>query len=220
MQIERESLPPLNESPFSLQRQKPSRGTSHRASHPTPFSPPSEEPEADRHPFRPRQGLGLKSQPPRHRFCSRPVNRTRSLSTKPSQRKFLKNSGNRRRIAMESKENTSISAMDEVQEILGNNSLEDVTWLCSLSESELDMLIGLKMLVVQRARTLGCEESSRKFDLKMLRSLGASLFCNQNGGVPQSTSGLAHSNGISQREGQGQVMCPRLGRVGSTYRLF
>lgn len=76
---------------------------------------------------------------------------------------------------MESKENTSISAMDEVQEILGNNSLEDVTWLCSLSESELDMLIGLKMLVVQRARTLGCEESSRKFDLKMLRSLGLIL---------------------------------------------
>ena len=38
---------------------------------------------------------------------------------------------------MESKENNSISAVDEVQEILGNNSLEDVTWLCSLSESEL-----------------------------------------------------------------------------------
>ncbi|KAF3453613.1 hypothetical protein FNV43_RR04054 [Rhamnella rubrinervis] len=32
---------------------------------------------------------------------------------------------------------TSFSLMDEVEEILGNNRLEDLRWLCSLSESEL-----------------------------------------------------------------------------------
>lgn len=29
------------------------------------------------------------------------------------------------------------SRMDELEEVLGNNSLEDLSWLCSLSEAEL-----------------------------------------------------------------------------------
>ncbi|PON39547.1 Gamma-tubulin complex component protein [Parasponia andersonii] len=64
---------------------------------------------------------------------------------------------------------------DEVEEVLVNNSLDDVTWLCSLSESELDLLISLKMLVLQRAKTIGCEQLAQKFDLKMLRALGLIL---------------------------------------------
>ncbi|KAK9937074.1 hypothetical protein M0R45_013891 [Rubus argutus] len=54
---------------------------------------------------------------------------------------------------------------------LGQNRLEDVSWLCSLSESELDLLISLKKLVLQRARMVGHEELAEKFDLKMLRAL-------------------------------------------------
>ncbi|KAK4588922.1 hypothetical protein RGQ29_019787 [Quercus rubra] len=62
--------------------------------------------------------------------------------------------------------------MDEVEEILGRNRPEDVTWLCSLSASELDMLISLKMLILQRAKVIGHESLAKKFDLKMLRAMG------------------------------------------------
>ncbi|XP_062012395.1 uncharacterized protein LOC133728955 isoform X1 [Rosa rugosa] len=54
---------------------------------------------------------------------------------------------------------------------LGQNRLEDVSWLCSLSESELDLLISLKKLVLQRAGVIGHEELAVKFDLKVLRAL-------------------------------------------------
>ncbi|KAB1222155.1 hypothetical protein CJ030_MR2G002667 [Morella rubra] len=62
--------------------------------------------------------------------------------------------------------------MDEAQELLGTNRLEDVSWLCSLSESELDLLISLKMLVLQRAKIIGHDNLAENFDLKMLRALG------------------------------------------------
>ncbi|KAM3701012.1 hypothetical protein ACB098_05G140000 [Castanea mollissima] len=62
--------------------------------------------------------------------------------------------------------------MDEVEEILGRHRPEDVSWLCSLSASELDMLISLKMLVLQRAKVIGHESLAQKFDLKMLRAMG------------------------------------------------
>ncbi|CAM8917291.1 unnamed protein product [Rhodiola kirilowii] len=54
----------------------------------------------------------------------------------------------------------------------GNNRIEDVNWLCSLSESELDMLISLKKLVIQRAKVIGNPKLASKIDLKMLRALG------------------------------------------------
>lgn len=57
-------------------------------------------------------------------------------------------------------------------DIFKNSRIEDVRWLCSLSESELDMLISLKMVVIQRARRIKHEALSTKFDLKMLRVLG------------------------------------------------
>ncbi|XVF87046.1 hypothetical protein PTKIN_Ptkin18bG0089200 [Pterospermum kingtungense] len=58
------------------------------------------------------------------------------------------------------------------EEILGNNSVEDVSWLCSLSESELDLLISLKKLAIKRASVIGHVQFAEKFDLKMLRALG------------------------------------------------
>ncbi|XWS16070.1 hypothetical protein CRYUN_Cryun34aG0053900 [Craigia yunnanensis] len=60
----------------------------------------------------------------------------------------------------------------EKEEILGNNSIEDVSWLCSLSESELDLLISLKKLAMKRASVIGYVQLAKKFDLKMLRALG------------------------------------------------
>ncbi|RXH98804.1 hypothetical protein DVH24_011129 [Malus domestica] len=58
--------------------------------------------------------------------------------------------------------------------ILGQNRVDDVSWLCSLSESELDMLISIKRIVLHRARMIGCDELAQKFDLKVLRALGMS----------------------------------------------
>lgn len=49
--------------------------------------------------------------------------------------------------------------------------MEDVSWLCSLSESELDMLISLKTVVLQRAKIIGLDKLAENFDLKMLRAL-------------------------------------------------
>ncbi|GKV44282.1 hypothetical protein SLEP1_g51476 [Rubroshorea leprosula] len=62
--------------------------------------------------------------------------------------------------------------MDEKESIFGNNSIEDVSWLCSLSESALDMFLSLKMLVIQRVRVIVHDELAENFDLKMLRALG------------------------------------------------
>ncbi|TXG48259.1 hypothetical protein EZV62_027553 [Acer yangbiense] len=65
--------------------------------------------------------------------------------------------------------------LKELNEILSQNRIEDASWLCSLSESELDMLISLKLLVLQRAKIIGHEDLANKFDLKMLRALGLIL---------------------------------------------
>ncbi|KAK7265294.1 hypothetical protein RJT34_32912 [Clitoria ternatea] len=52
---------------------------------------------------------------------------------------------------------------------------EDVAWLCSLSESEIDMLISLKLLVIQRAKMIGCKELVNIFSLKMIRAIALVL---------------------------------------------
>ncbi|CAN0854920.1 hypothetical protein LINGRAHAP2_LOCUS6061 [Linum grandiflorum] len=62
--------------------------------------------------------------------------------------------------------------MDDVNKLIENSRIEDVQWLCSLSESELDVLISLKKLVIQRAKAIGHEELAGKFDLQLLRALG------------------------------------------------
>ncbi|ESW12389.1 hypothetical protein PHAVU_008G108200 [Phaseolus vulgaris] len=53
--------------------------------------------------------------------------------------------------------------------------IEDVAWLCSLSESEIDMLIGLKLLIIQRAKMIGCKKMADKFNLKMIRAIALVL---------------------------------------------
>ncbi|KAF7143913.1 hypothetical protein RHSIM_Rhsim05G0134700 [Rhododendron simsii] len=53
-------------------------------------------------------------------------------------------------------------------DLLRDCRIEDVRWLCSLSESELDLLISLKEMVLRRGRN----SLAKKFDLKMLRALG------------------------------------------------
>ncbi|KAJ8426567.1 hypothetical protein Cgig2_010626 [Carnegiea gigantea] len=55
---------------------------------------------------------------------------------------------------------------------IGNNRSEDVKWLCSLSESELDILISLKKLVLRLAEVVGHESLARAFDVKVLRAIG------------------------------------------------
>uniref|UniRef100_A0A7N0UDH0 Uncharacterized protein n=2 Tax=Kalanchoe fedtschenkoi TaxID=63787 RepID=A0A7N0UDH0_KALFE len=59
-----------------------------------------------------------------------------------------------------------------LEDPFGNNRIEDVTWLCSLTESELDMLISLRKMVIQRAKVIGHTDLANKIDLKMLRALG------------------------------------------------
>ncbi|XP_058071975.1 uncharacterized protein LOC131220963 [Magnolia sinica] len=58
------------------------------------------------------------------------------------------------------------------EEDLRGSQLEDVAWLSSLSDSELDVLISLKKLAIQRAKNIGYENLGNKLDLKMLRALG------------------------------------------------
>ncbi|AET01350.1 putative gamma-tubulin complex component protein [Medicago truncatula] len=56
--------------------------------------------------------------------------------------------------------------------------VQDVAWLCSLSESEIDMLISLKLLIIKRAEWIGCKNLANKFDLKMLRAIALVLMEN------------------------------------------
>ncbi|XP_027336976.1 uncharacterized protein LOC113850592 isoform X2 [Abrus precatorius] len=53
--------------------------------------------------------------------------------------------------------------------------IEDVAWLCSLSETEIDMLISLKLLIIQRAKMIGYKELANKFNLKMIRAIALVL---------------------------------------------
>ncbi|XP_009595210.1 uncharacterized protein [Nicotiana tomentosiformis] len=71
--------------------------------------------------------------------------------------------------------------MKEQRAILGNNRIEDVRWLCSLTESEIDLLIGLKVLIHQRAKKIGHESLANKFDLKTLRAFSFILMENLKG---------------------------------------
>ncbi|XP_020219645.1 uncharacterized protein LOC109802611 [Cajanus cajan] len=53
--------------------------------------------------------------------------------------------------------------------------VEDVACLCSLSESEIDMLISLKLLIIRRAKMIGCKELANKFNLRMIRAIALVL---------------------------------------------
>ncbi|XP_020594927.1 uncharacterized protein LOC110035026 isoform X1 [Phalaenopsis equestris] len=52
-----------------------------------------------------------------------------------------------------------------------NTQVEEKEWLASLSEHELDFLISLKDLATTRAKNIGHEGLTQKFDLKVLRAL-------------------------------------------------
>ncbi|KAJ6393408.1 hypothetical protein OIU77_022795 [Salix suchowensis] len=65
--------------------------------------------------------------------------------------------------------------MDNRQDVLGNTNPEIIHWLCNLSESELDMLIRLKSLILHRAKVIGHDELAKNFDLPTLRAIGLLL---------------------------------------------
>ncbi|KAH0938780.1 hypothetical protein HID58_006241 [Brassica napus] len=65
--------------------------------------------------------------------------------------------------------------MEELSEVLKNNRTQDISWLCSLSEPELDLLISLKKLAIHRAEITDHYELADYFDLKLLRALGLVL---------------------------------------------
>ncbi|KAJ6712760.1 putative PHOSPHOLIPID-TRANSPORTING ATPASE [Salix purpurea] len=77
--------------------------------------------------------------------------------------------------AYEAKISQAFSHMDNRQDILGNDSPEIIRWLCNLSESELDMLIRLKSLILHRAKIIGHDELAKNFDLPTLRAIGLLL---------------------------------------------
>ncbi|KAG6428179.1 hypothetical protein SASPL_112430 [Salvia splendens] len=64
----------------------------------------------------------------------------------------------------------------DAKDVLGNNDIDDVRWLCSLTETELDLVIGLKNLVNMRANKIGHEDLAKKFDLHMLRTFTFGAF--------------------------------------------
>ncbi|XP_020966110.1 uncharacterized protein LOC107618644 isoform X2 [Arachis ipaensis] len=53
--------------------------------------------------------------------------------------------------------------------------VECLIWLCSLSELEIDMLISLKLLIFQRAKTIGYVGLAKKFNLKIIRAIAVVL---------------------------------------------
>ncbi|XP_073269769.1 uncharacterized protein [Primulina huaijiensis] len=85
------------------------------------------------------------------------------------------------------------------QSVLENNDVDDVRWLCSLTESELDLLTGLKNLVYLRAKKIGHEDMAKKFDLRMLRTLSFNFMENLEGRLKDvlGTTGFG-SNILSQ----------------------
>ncbi|KAK9096436.1 hypothetical protein Sjap_021933 [Stephania japonica] len=65
----------------------------------------------------------------------------------------------------------SASASDEVENN-GKHDSKDIQWLSSLSDYDLDLLISLKQLVMQRAKVIGRSHIAERFDLKILGALG------------------------------------------------
>ncbi|KAJ9563409.1 hypothetical protein OSB04_008569 [Centaurea solstitialis] len=91
-------------------------------------------------------------------------------------------------------------------EMLGDNRVEDIRWLCSLSESELDLIISLKEMAIRRASIIGHDSLSNKFDLKMLRGLGFVLMqqlnerLGDNPEVAESVSGCVDGSNLVKHE--------------------
>ncbi|XP_077220444.1 uncharacterized protein LOC143854383 isoform X5 [Tasmannia lanceolata] len=71
-----------------------------------------------------------------------------------------------------------MSLSDEDDRDAKNSCPEYMAWLSSLSHSELDMLISLKQMAIQRAKVIGCQSMGNKFDVKILRALGFGAYVN------------------------------------------
>ncbi|CAH9130894.1 unnamed protein product [Cuscuta epithymum] len=63
--------------------------------------------------------------------------------------------------------------MDSENLNLGSSKsrIDDIRWLCSLNESELDFLISLKVMILRGAKKIGSQAIGKNFDLKYLRAL-------------------------------------------------
>ncbi|KAI3885319.1 hypothetical protein MKW98_002711 [Papaver atlanticum] len=70
---------------------------------------------------------------------------------------------------------SSVKAQNITKEFLQKIRPQDVLWLYLLPEKELDVLLLLKSLVIERATYVGHEHIAKKFDLKMLRKLHCHL---------------------------------------------
>ncbi|PNX94542.1 Spc97/Spc98 family of spindle pole body (SBP) component [Trifolium pratense] len=66
----------------------------------------------------------------------------------------------------------------ELDKINPETRVQDVAWVCSLSESEMDFLISLKLLITQRAERIGCKNLADRFDLKTIRAIAFVLMEN------------------------------------------
>ncbi|KAL7603175.1 hypothetical protein Lser_V15G15813 [Lactuca serriola] len=85
-------------------------------------------------------------------------------------------------------------------EMLGDNRIEDVRWLCSLSESELDLLVSLKEMAIQRASFIGHESLANNFDLKKLRDLSFLLMQVQKQQLKESVHGCVERLNVARQE--------------------
>ncbi|XP_065858516.1 uncharacterized protein [Euphorbia lathyris] len=86
--------------------------------------------------------------------------------------------------------------MDSKQELLGNNCIEDVRWLCSLSESEL-----------RRAKVIGHEELAKKFNLKVFRALALVLMEHTKDNIKKSSLALDLAKSDAFMDGCGLLQC-------------
>ncbi|XP_004515022.1 uncharacterized protein [Cicer arietinum] len=77
----------------------------------------------------------------------------------------------------------SLIELDKISE----TRVQDVAWLCSLSQSEIDMLISLKLLIIKRATKIGCKKLADQFDLKMLRGIAFVLMENLKAEIKDSS---------------------------------
>ncbi|WJX95322.1 hypothetical protein P8452_76657 [Trifolium repens] len=76
----------------------------------------------------------------------------------------------------------------ELDKINPETRVQDVAWICSLSESEMDFMISLKLLITQRAERIGCKNLADRFDLKTIRAIAFVLMENLKAEVKDSST--------------------------------
>ncbi|KAK2357298.1 hypothetical protein QL285_094585 [Trifolium repens] len=76
----------------------------------------------------------------------------------------------------------------ELDKINPETRVQDVAWICSLSESEMDFMISLKLLITQRAERIGCKNLADRFDLKTIRAIAFVLIENLKAEVKDSST--------------------------------